>query len=234
MSICRAASHTISSNGAEPAAPDASWPGTDSSWPGALHAGLSTGREPCVGRPGHAADMRPRTSTTLALAGVVLVISACDIDDGTSAGKTDASNPPSPSYATEAEVASVIAGVEQSLRSTADEAADCRILYVMGDTTDPLDKAEMMACHSDEIAAGQTAERVVAELTELEIPPSLTDLATETEGALAGIANIDVESACGPPMRVPKNTDSCSTAHAQRMSAYAEMETALDMWTPYS
>lgn len=196
------------------------------------HSAAHLPRARSVGRLIQHASMRPSTSSALALA-VIFLVSGCGDNGGATAGGGSLAPASSPTYATESQVASVVAGVEDSLRNTAEEAAECRITYVMGDTTNPIDRSEMMTCHTNEITAGQEAERAATDLATLEIPPALTDLVAETERALDAIADVDIERACGAPMRIPRSNDSCSTAHAERMAAYGDITTILDRWKPY-
>ncbi|MGH8894421.1 MAG: hypothetical protein ACRDWY_14120 [Actinomycetes bacterium] len=139
---------------------------------------------------------------------------------------------PTPSAATEAQVASVLAGYEKDWREVIDKAGECRFSLTMKDPG-PLAEAERLSCYTREVTAGMTAQTAIRDLDALTMPDSLTSLVSETEAALQAAADVDLESLCGPPMSEIKDSRKCDRALGTRMWAHQQLDTALDKWSPY-
>lgn len=137
-----------------------------------------------------------------------------------------------PTAATEAQVASVIAGYERGWRKVIKEAGGCRWDYTMKDPG-ALAKAKRMTCYMEEVTAGTTAANAIRDLDTLTIPDTMTSLVDETETALQAVADVDLESVCGPVMSEIKDSGKCNRALGTRFWAYSQLEQALDKWSPY-
>lgn len=139
---------------------------------------------------------------------------------------------PSPTAATEAQVASVIAGYEKGWRKVIKKAGDCRWDYTMKDPG-PLAEMRRMTCYMEEVTAGTNAGNAIRDLDALTVPDTLTSLVDETETALQAVADVDLESVCGPVMTEIKDSGKCDRALGTRFWAYSQLDKALDKWSPY-
>lgn len=166
-----------------------------------------------------------------------LALAGCGTDSKpatTSASSTTApaAPSPSPSFATENEVASVIAGYEKDWREVAEKAGPCRFKYVLKEDG-PLAQTERMTCYTNEVTAAISAKNAMRDLAQLDVPPSMTPLVEETNKALQLLVDADLESACGPAMQEPNGTKKCDTAMGAQMLGYDMVTNALDKWGPY-
>jgi hypothetical protein len=152
--------------------------------------------------------------------------------DSTAAEAASETPSPSPTAATEAQVASVVAGYQKDWREIIKKAADCRWDYTMMDRG-VLAEANRMTCYMQEVTAGTSAGNAIRDLDALTIPDSLTSLVSETETALQAVADVDLEAVCGPVLEEIKDTRKCSRALGTRYGAYQDLDEVLDKWGPY-
>lgn len=165
-----------------------------------------------------------------------ILLSACGggSSDSSAGGDETPSPTPTPtaSAATEAQLASVIAGYQRDWREVIRNASDCRFDLAMQDSGG-IAKAARLSCYTDEITIGLTAASALEELAAMSAPDSMTALVDETTAALQGVAGVDLETVCGPAMSEIRGDKKCRTALGTRMWAYDDLDTALDRWSPY-
>lgn len=183
--------------------------------------------------------------TGVAVAALVASVTACSGSDiptpagpttTTAAGSatTTTSTPtPTETHATENQVASVIAGYEKGWRKAIDGAGNCRIMW-METSPDPLTDAQRTTCYAEEVTAGTSAKNALRDLDALSIPPSLEPLVDETKRSLTSLADVDLETHCGPSFQDIKQTPECDKALGAAMTAYFTLGGALDKWGPYT
>lgn len=176
--------------------------------------------------------------------GAALVLGGCQ---SSSSGAAPASAAPSttatvvtpstttssiPDYATDKQIASVVAGEEKLWRDAADKAGECRFKYVeKGGGT--LGEMERMTCYTNEVTASMSAQTAIRDLSQLRIPPSMEDLVAETMNSLQMLVDSRLEEACGPAMNEPKDTKKCDEAMGAQMWGYHSVTGVLDKWAPY-
>lgn len=134
---------------------------------------------------------------------------------------------PTPTYATTAQVASVVAGYEQDWRDKIDDAAACRFAFVLQPTG-----LEAATCTFTEQTIGLTAQTASGELLALDVPPELTTLTADTMAVLDDIGARDFDAACIVGGTYT-DSESCTSLLGERMSQYSQLETQLDKWSPY-
>lgn len=165
--------------------------------------------------------------TLIALASAsVLTITGC-----TAASSVPEPSPSAVAYATENQVASVIAGYEPDWREVIEDSANCRFLWVLGGSTFA-EEVEAMTCFIQEKTMGVTAQIVIRDLGKLEIPPSMAELVGDTNVQLQAIADIDLELLCGSE-DVPSDAAECTEALGSRNFVYGVLDGTLDKWSPY-
>lgn len=192
----------------------------------------------------------------IAAVATLLTVSACssgedETTDAASTAQSSSAAPPSPDAATPSpetspeppvdepvtatpeQLASIIAERESGWRETIDEAYECRILYVLTDIDDPARSAQRTSCYWDEITIGLEAGTTGNDLGEHTPPDSMIELVDETRAVLTTIADIDLETECGPMSEPPPDTEECNLALGQRVLAYQDLESVLDSWGPY-
>lgn len=137
---------------------------------------------------------------------------------------------PEPTYATESQVASVIAEYEPDWVEVIEGASDCRFIWVTEDADEPF--SEGLLCHMRETTMSMTSETATKRLLALDIPPSMTDLVQQTLEALVSISTAGVDEECGLSGEFA-DTEECSTAHGLAIRGYSKLERALNAWSPY-
>lgn len=165
--------------------------------------------------------MRIKLSSFAVTMAAILLLSAC------SSAAPEAEPTPTPTYATTAQVASVVAGYEQDWRDKIDDAADCRFAFVLQPTG-----LEAATCTFTEQTIGLTAQTASGELLALDVPPELTTLTADTMAVLDEIGARDFDAACIVDGLYADN-EGCTSLLGQRMAQYSQLETQLDKWSPY-
>jgi hypothetical protein len=160
----------------------------------------------------------PLAATLLAL---TLALTACS---------TPAEPTPTPTYASEAAVASVIAAKEPGWREVIDGAGECRLLWVIRST--PTEELQATTCYLREQTLTVEAETVLKELAALRIDPDMEVLVSSTETVLKNIRGVGFTNACGPDA-LPVESAECSAAMAGLYSNYSALEEKLDAWRVY-
>lgn len=174
---------------------------------------------------------------TSAVAAVVLLSSMLA---GCASAAPEPTAPPEPveveevEYATEPQVASVIAKYESDWREVIDGAGECRLNWVnaAADESDLLSSLEGYSCFMREKTLGVTAQLAVRDLEELEIPPSMETLVSETKATLLTLSSFDLEAICGTE-DAPADTPECQDALGTRNYGYGVLEDQLAAWGPY-
>ncbi|WP_461048270.1 hypothetical protein [Terrabacter koreensis] len=139
---------------------------------------------------------------------------------------------PTPTYASENQVASVIAGNQKTWREVEDSALPCRSAMVLGEDSG-MSEIELITCYTNEVTAGVAAQNAIRDLEALDVPPSMEPLVDETRRVLQGMADVDLEKACGPSFEVPKDSKACTEALGSRATSYFLVSGVLDKWAPY-
>jgi hypothetical protein len=163
----------------------------------------------------------PALAVLLALTGCSASPTAAETTVGTP------SSAPTPTYATENQVASVIAEYETDWRETMDEAGGCRFDWTMspGSITG-------FACYLNEQTMSTTSELVLLDLDALDIPPSMTALVADTTAVLQLIVDKDLKGNCGEAEE-PADTQECTDTLGGLNFLYNTLEGRLDAWKPY-
>lgn len=135
---------------------------------------------------------------------------------------------PTPEYATENQVASVIAAHESDWREVIDGAFECRSMWYSTPGSIP-----GMTCWIKEQTLITTAETAIRDLGELEIPPSMESLVESTTAVLQGIVDVDATTVCGEGVLEPVDTPECTEALGSLTWSYTMLEQELEAWAPY-
>lgn len=178
------------------------------------------------------------------LAGVLLSLPACGSDEpaaeapaAVESAKPTLEPTPEPTLeptpeATPEQVASVIAGQVGEWSEVIDGAFDCRWFGTIG-TESLAEGLDAMTCYTREITMGLTAASAVEDLEALDVPVSMSDLVASTSSTLSAIADIDLESVCGPAMELPSDSKQCRNALGERNTQYTLLKNDLAAWGPY-
>jgi hypothetical protein len=142
--------------------------------------------------------------------------------------ETTPSSAPTPTYATENQVASVIATYATDWRETMDGAGECRAQW----TFDP-GSMTGATCWLTEQTLVTTAEITVRDLDALDIPPSLASLSESTRAILQGIVDVDAKTICGDGIADPIESPECNAALGSLNFYYSTLGNELDSWGPY-
>ena len=169
--------------------------------------------------------MKPR----VLVLGLLLVLTGCAPTTAPKAEPTTKA-PVEVVYATEAQVASVIAEYEPTWREVIADAGDCRFVWTLGTTT--LDEMQGFSCYLQEQTIGITAQLVVRDFEALDIPPSMTSIVSSSTALLAQISAIDLKSLCGEG-ELPVESTECNEAFGGRNFLYNQLAKELDAWSPY-
>jgi hypothetical protein len=162
------------------------------------------------------------------LSAAAVALAALVVTTGCSSAQPAAPTPtPTATYASENQVASVIAEYESDWRETIDSASSCRLGYVTG-----ADPASDYVCKTREETIGITAQLATRDLRKLNVPKSMASLVDGTDDALSAISRNDVKLLCGDDGWGGDDT-TCNSALASRYAAYQELEAKLDAWSPY-
>lgn len=164
----------------------------------------------------------------VALTGAALLLTGCSNTSGTA---TPAPTP-TPTVATEAQVASVIAGSRSTFTEVYDNAGKCRVLWVQKGS-DPTAILNRKSCYMNEVTAGIQAQTTIKELDALNVPSSMAPLVTETKAALQGLVDADLPASCGPITSEPNGSHECSLAQGKAYAAYVHLDPILAKWSPY-
>ncbi|MCS5721084.1 hypothetical protein N1028_02380 [Herbiconiux sp. CPCC 203407] len=138
---------------------------------------------------------------------------------------------PTPEFATEAEVASVIAKRATDWRETLDGAFECRTVWVLGEG--PLDEMKGTSCFMEAKTINITAELALDDLDALAIPPSMTTAIADLRVPLSGLKSIDLEGLCGTGSE-PTSEDACNKALGAQNFHFSQLESALDGLSPWT
>lgn len=135
-------------------------------------------------------------------------------------------------YATEAQVASVIAKYETDWRKVIEESGQCRLYWV---EEDPSDEASLKgySCFMREKTLGMTAQLAADDLDAKEVPPSMKDLVSETTMTLLVLASVNLEEVCGAGDASDLASEECSSALGLLNTGYSHLEQSLNAWSPY-
>ncbi|WP_141881309.1 hypothetical protein [Homoserinimonas aerilata] len=159
----------------------------------------------------------------------VLILAGC-----ASEPEPESSRGPEPTvveYATENQVASVIAEYEPKWREVIEESTECRFLWVLGGST-IAEEIHGDVCFMQEKTIGITAQLVLRDWEALNVPESLQSLVTDTSTVLREIGRGDLKTICGEASR-PVETDECNSELAGRNMLYSQLESSLNKWSPY-
>lgn len=138
-----------------------------------------------------------------------------------------------PEYATEAQVASVIAEFEPGWRDVVAEKIDCQLTWEIA-SQDPTNlEANMkgLNCMSSIHTMVTTTGTAIIELDKLEIPPSMQDLVSETKGDLSKISSSGVEMKCD--LSGDSAESECELPMLQFVVGSMRLENTLNAWGPY-
>ena len=172
---------------------------------------------------GYARGMRRIVALSI---GSLLLLAGC----ATPQPNTEVSPVPDTSEATTEQVASVLAAYEPDWREVIDKAGECRAIWSFGST--PADDLQGMSCYLREQTIGNTAQLVIRDWGELEVPSSMTDIVADTEAILQQVAEVDLTTICGAD-EAPAEEKTCNEALGSRNFLYSLLETQLDAWSPY-
>jgi hypothetical protein len=133
-----------------------------------------------------------------------------------------------PTYASENQVASVIAKYAADWRETIDGAGKCRFEW----TLSPGSMAGA-TCWLNEQTLVTTAEIVNRDVEKLNIPPSMASLVDSTTTVLQGIVDEDAKTVCGDGVADPLDTPECTKVIGSLNFYYSMLKGELDSWGPY-
>jgi uncharacterized protein YceK len=161
---------------------------------------------------------------------VALLLAGCSSPaDSTAESPTPT---PTETYASENEVASVIAEYEEGWRETIDAAGRCRLLWALRDSLEFTDAMEAQTCWLQELTTASTAELALLDLNELDIPPSMEDVAMDTKQALSTIVGQEPRETCGEEA-MPRATEFCTSIVGNLNAGYVVLSGKLDAWKPW-
>lgn len=138
---------------------------------------------------------------------------------------------PEPTYATEAQVASVIGKYIDEWQKVIDEAGDCRFVMVLAEEGSP-EALERLSCYMREATMSMTAQTAARDIRALEVPPSMGGLVQDTLEALDKVAAADVDAHC-MGSREAEESDACTQAIGSAYAAYTSLDRILGGWSPY-
>ncbi|KQO97504.1 hypothetical protein [Leifsonia sp. Leaf264] len=157
---------------------------------------------------------------------VLLLLAGCSASAVAESTPTPSATP-TPEFATENQVASVIAGYGPDWREMMDGAIGCR-----GEWTFNPGSIPGYTCWLAEQTMSVTAETAVRDLAELKIPPSMAGIVADTTGVLQGIVDVKVKTICGEG-EAPIESDECNKALGSLNFYYVILDGKLDAWAPY-
>ena len=163
----------------------------------------------------------------LPIVAAALLLAGCSASPAAEPTRTPTPTP-TPEYATENQVASVIAAYESDWREVIDGAGECRAGWVFDPGSLP-----GMSCWLREQTLTTTAELTIPDLGELEIPPSMVGLVASTTAVLQGIVDVGAKTVCGDGVAEPADTPECTEALGSLNNYYRMLEGELDSWGPY-
>lgn len=140
---------------------------------------------------------------------------------------------PAVEYATENQVASVIAKYESDWREVIEGAGECRLGWTTASSDDVQASLEGFTCYTREKTMGATTQLAVDELDALDIPPSMDALVSSTSTTLKVLAGAELESSCGEDGSPDTSSDACTSTLGMLNTGYAVLEQDLDAWRPY-
>ncbi|QTX05236.1 hypothetical protein [Agromyces archimandritae] len=159
--------------------------------------------------------------------GSILILTGCASGSAPTAVDVPTQSP-EPIVATEKQVASVFAEYESDWRETMDGAGECRMLWVFEPGSLP-----GMTCWLQEQTLSTTAEIVIRDVGELEVPSSMVSLVSSTTSVLQDIVDVDAKTICDAEASEPADSDECNQALGSLNFHYTRLESELDAWRPY-
>lgn len=139
---------------------------------------------------------------------------------------------PTPTYATENQVASVIGRHAGTWQEAIDAATECRVWIILAKDDEPLNMVRKRTCLTNEAAMTLTTSQAAEDLGTLEPPPSMDKLVDETIAALTIVTSADMNGKCFA-VEADSGSDECTEAMASALFGYGVLDDVLGGWLPY-